>query len=394
MYFARFFLLLFGLSWVLTPLAQADDDFLFGDDAEEEEDVEIAPIRIDEADGEDDDDDLEAEEDELDALMGSGEADGPIQIDIGFDDEEDEEGDADNLAPGADTAALYRAQLEAVIGMAPDEEAMVWEAYLQTYPNSSFKRGIDERVGELSQAMFQGPRAWTTSESGGGRAVDNANQELEFSAGMLLQPIDPRSRLRAGFEWGYPSWINLIADYEHQIQRDLSVHGGISNRFTGWSLEGGARYAIIKSVRTNFIVTAMGDIRLNVTPVAPGFRPMIAAGKRFELSGESYVDVQAQVGTDLLFFPGVFSPRLLSGMNVTVAPSKRVHMFLEFTSAVKPTGDWDDADGNFRFNQVAFGLRFQGENNSTVGTGAAVPIDNNYWRYHYGAIMADYQYYM
>ena len=43
----------------------------------------------------------------------------------------------------------------------------------------------------------------------------------------MPQPIDPRSRFRVGFEWGYPSWINLIANYEQQIDRDFSVHGGM-----------------------------------------------------------------------------------------------------------------------------------------------------------------------
>ena len=60
---------------------------------------------------------------------------------------------------------------------------------------------------------------------------------------------------------------------------------------------------------------------------------------------------------------------------------------------VKDMGNWDDRTGSFRFNQIAFGIRFQGKGNSVVGTGAAVPYSANYWRYHYGAVMADYQYY-
>ena len=385
MSFARQFVFLFGLSCVasigLSPAyAAQDDDFLLDEDPDEEEEDEEFE-RIDEA-GEFE---LDGDDSELD------EFDGEIKIDMGAvpydDDEEEEEAE---LPPGTDNAAIYRAQLEQMVGMQPDEEGMAWESYLQTYPNTVFRKQIGERMDELGEAMFQGPRGATREVA----VVDKGKRELDFSAGMLLEPIDPRSRLRAGFEWGYPSWINLFADYEKQLDRDLSVHGGMAHRFTGWSLEGGARYAIIKSTRTDLILTAIGDLRLNLAPVAPGVRPMVAVGKRFRLSGDTYMDVQAQGGADMMFFPGIFSPRYLTGLNVTVAPSETVKAFLETTTVVKDMGNWDDRTDSFRFNQIVFGIRFQGKGNSVIGTGAAVPYSANYWRYHYGAIMADYQYYM
>jgi hypothetical protein len=385
----RLFLLMISLGFVAQPAMAMDDDDLFLDeDPEEDEDDEIPPTRFEEADApEEDDDVLEGEEDELDALMGEGEA--PVYIDLGLDVDDDEEDDDVVLPPGTDNAAIYSAQVEQLVGMHADEEGMAWEAYLQAYPYSIFRVKIEGRMAELSEAMYQGPRG-ATAEVG----VDNARRELNFSAGMLLEPIDPRSRLRAGFEWGYPSWINLIANYEHQLKRDLSVHGGMSNRLTGWSLEGGVRYAAIKSTRTNFILTVIGDIHLNLAPIAPGLRPMLAVGKRFEFGGDVHMDVQAQIGSDLMMFPGMLSPRWLSGLNVTVAPSETVNVFMELTSVIKDMGSWHDSTGSFRFNQMAFGLRFQGKSNTVVGTGAAVPVSTNYWRYHYGSVMADYQHYM
>ena len=121
---------------------------------------------------------------------------------------------------------------------------------------------------------------------------------------------------------------------------------------------------------------------------------MLAVGKRFRFSGDTFMDVQAQGGADMMFFPGMFSPRYLTGLNVTVSPSETVKVFVETTTVVKDMSSWDDRTGSFRFNQIAFGIRFQGKGNSVVGTGAAVPYSANYWRYHYGAVMADYQYYM
>ena len=116
------------------------------------------------------------------------------------------------------------------------------------------------------------------------------------------------------------------------------------SRFTGWSLEGGARYALIKSTRTDFILTAIGDLHLNLAPVAPGIRPMLAVGKRFRFGGDTFMDVQAQGGADMMFFPGMFSPRYLTG-NVTVSPSETVKVFVETTTVVKDMGNWVTAPG-------------------------------------------------
>jgi len=381
----RPFLLLIGLAFGLcvgaNPAQASDDDFLLDEDPDDEDDEDDVQIeRIEEDDGLQ----LDGDDSDLDDVQSTPST---IRGFVPYEDDEDEE--PVELPPGTDNAAIYRSQMEQMVGMQPDEEGMAWEAYLQTYPNSVFRKQIGERMDELGEAMFKGPRGATREV-----AVDKGKQELNFAAGMLLEPIDPRSRLKVGFEWGYPSWINLKADYEKQLERNLSVHGGLQHRFTGWSLEGGARYALVKSTRTDLILTAIGDVHMNLAPVAPGFRPMLAAGKRLRFGGDTTMDIQAQGGLDLMFFPGMISPRYLSGLNITVSPSETVKVFAEAMSVVKDMGSWDDRTGSFRFTQVAFGIRFQGKGSSQVGAGAAVPVSTNYWRYHYGAVMADYQYYM
>jgi hypothetical protein len=376
--------LAFGL--VAQPaFAVDDDDFLLDDDESEEEEDSIPAPRLDEFDAMDEDPDDagldELEDDSMEGMFGK-EAE-TLNIDIGFDDEE-EDTPLDELPPGTDNAATYQAQLDQVNIMAPDEEGMAWEQYLQTYPSSVFRAQIEDRIGELSEAMFAADR-----QSG---PVDAGKKELNFSSAMLMESLDPRSKIRAGFEWGFPNWINLIVDYERQLQRNLSVHGGLQHRLAGWNLEGGARYALIKSTRTNMIVTAIGDVHLNLDPIAPGFRPMLGVGKRFELKGDAYVDVQAQGGSDLMLFPGAFSPRWLAGTNVTVSPSEKVKVFMETTTVMKDVG-WEEG-GTFRFNQIAFGMRFQAGKKTIVGTGAVVPYSANYWRYHYGSVMADVNHYL
>ena len=118
----------------------------------------------------------------------------------------------------------------------------------------------------------------------------------------------------------------------------------------------------------------------------------MAVGKRFDLAGDAYLDLQAQAGPDLMLYPGMFSPRVIAGLNATVSPSDKVKVFVETTSVMKDFG-WDEGE-TFRFNQIAFGMRFQGKGKSVVGAGASVPYSANYWRYHYGSVMADMNYYL
>ena len=364
--------------------ATDDDDLLLEDDLEEEEDDGIFLPRLDEDDSMDEDPDdagLEEEASEFESILGS-EAE-TVNIDIGLEDDE-EDLPLDQLPPGTDNASIYRAKMAEVTGMAADEEGMAWEQYLQTYPNSVFRKQVEDRIDELSESMFAADRRKVN--------VDEGQRELNFSRAMLMEAVDPRSRIRAGFEWGYIDWLNLMIDYEHQLQRNMSVHGGLQHRFSGWSLEGGVRYALVKSTRTNLIVTAIGDVHLNLDPIAPGLRPLLAVGKRFALTGDAYVDVQAQAGPDLMLYPGMFSPRVMAGLNATVSPSDKVKIFVETMSVMKDLG-WSEGD-SFRFNQIAFGMRFQGKGKSVIGTGASVPYSANYWRYHYGSVMADMNYYL
>ena len=97
----------------------------------------------------------------------------------------------------------------------------------------------------------------------------------------MLENIDPRKKLRFAFEMGLPNYINLLVDYEHPLQRDLSVHGGLRNRYAGFSIEGGAKYSLVKSVRTQSLVTVLGDIRVNTIPFLLACAPRLQRARFF-----------------------------------------------------------------------------------------------------------------
>jgi hypothetical protein len=378
-----------------------EDDFEFddgdfyeaGEDDEEDEDVQ----RLEEGDtetGEEDPDDSEWE------FVAPDEEESELE----FDDEFGDDSRVQIAGPGQDTARIYRAYLEEVSDLVPDEEALAWERYLKKYPNSLFQSRIDEHLTDLGDEMYD-----ERIEDRYIQVEDAGKAEIHFSQPLLLDSLDPRNKIRVGFEWGYPSYFNLYADYEHQLTREISVHGSIGNEYTGLNATVGGKYALLKSARTNTLVTGMLDAHLNMDPVFPALRPQVGVGHRFEGVAEG-LDVMGQGGIDLVIYNGAISPRYLGGANATLKLNDTVRAFFETYSYTKDIfsrggNDKDDAsgsvtpDGSFRFNVVTFGIKFttrKGQNTDLYETsvGATAPYSYYYWSYHYGSVTGDFQYYL
>ncbi len=364
-----------------------DDDLDFGGDdldldvfkdagGEEEEKVK----RLDQADT------IEEEEDEsqLDDLDFGGD-----QEEV-FDFEDDEE-EVPIGGPGQDTARIYRDYKNNIEDLGPDEEIIQWERYLEDYPNSLFLDRIQARIDELSEAQYD-ERVPQDGKFEG--VLDAGLREIGLSVPRQLEPIDPRTKIRAGFEWGFPEYINLMADFEYQIFRPWSVHGGVRNRFTGWNLELGTRYALIKSARTNFLLTGILDFHLNTLPLYPALRPQLGLGKRF-LLGKKALDIQLQGGVDLeLRLEGVpMGMVLIGGGNITYQASEKVFFFVEGIVRMKNLG-WEDG-GSFRFPMACFGITFwmNQKNTNSASIAANAPFYTNYWGYHFGGVMGDFNFY-
>jgi hypothetical protein len=360
-----------------------DDDFDIDLDDESEDDRSSAP----EADP--DGDSLDDDPDDDEWLP-------PEDVDVGgeelqFDDEFEEQDSVKPRGPGEDTAEVYREALDDYSRLSPDEEALAWERYLRKYPNSIFKTQVQSRLDDLSSELYED----AMFGDGGGRVMDAAKRELHFAQPMLLESIDPRTKLRAGFEWGYLDWVNLMVDYEYAITREFSGHVGVRQRFTGYTLEAGPKYSLIKSTRLGLLVTALGDFRANFNPGFAAFRPQLGVGKRFRL-GEMHLDTNLQGGYDLVFFNGL-SPRLVGGANVSLAASDNLRIYIESSTYMKGMGN--DDIGSFRFNQLTFGMKFlekksKSKDKYEAGFGASAPYSVNYWRYHYGAVAGDINVYL
>lgn len=384
--------LLFCLGLTAAGPAWAQDDFDLDSFDEEEEEEEAAPKPV-EDDGELD----TSDPDDDDSFMAPEEDDGE---EFQFEDDltEQEEGtEVKTRGPGEDTASLYREALEEYGRMGADEEALAWERYLKKWPNSIFRDRIEQRLDELNEELYEG-----RLNASYRRTADAGKAELLFSQPLQLENIDPRSKIRAGFEWGIPSYINFIADYEHQIFRELSVHAGVRRRFTGSTLETGARYALVKSARTGLLVTAIGDFRYNLDPAFPAVRPQLGLGKQIDI-GSTRIDVNLQGGSDLTFIPNnagdtVFDPRWVGGGNIMVIPNETVRVFMEASTYMKAGGE-NETVGGFVFNQMSVGIQFvqrksKTEERLSTALGASVPYLQRYWGYHSGSVAGDLNFFL
>lgn len=304
------------------------------------------------------------------------------------DDEFDEDQDFGTRKEGQDDARIYRDFVTKMEGKDPDEELLEWERYLKKYPNSLFKSRIQDRMAELNSKMYD-VRLGESSESG---LLDAGKAELRFAQPILMEPVDPRTKLHLAVQLGFPAYLSLAADYEQQLRRNLSVHGGLHSRYSGMNVEVGARYAAIKSARTNTLVTGILDAHINTNPFFFGLRPQVAFGQRFKVM--SGLDVQAEVGADLPFGYGDrFSPYYLGGLNVSLAPSPTLRVFFETTTEIKDPFT-SVVDHNLRFNVATIGLKFiarKGANTdrAEIGLDGSLPYLTSYWGYHYGALGVD-----
>jgi hypothetical protein len=391
------------------PLAQADDEE--GDEGDDEGDKKKK-----------DEDEYGGDEESLDVFQEAAEPGDEQQVERmqqedALESEEGEEQKLDDLdfgkdqeevfdfndegeeipigGPGQDTARIYRTYKDGIEDLGPDEEVIQWERYLAKYPNSLFKDHIQRRIDELTEFQYS---ERMPGDEGFEGIVDAGRREIKLALPRHLESIDPRSKIRAGFEWGYPEYLSLVADYEGQIARQLSWHAGVVRRYTGFNIEAGAKYALIKSARTNFILTGIFDAHMNAGPVFPAVRPQIGVGKRFQI-GDRALDLQAVAGVDAeLRISEDMALLYLGGFSANFQASDKVSFYAE-SSFIAKDFFWDAEGKNssfFRFPLLTFGISFWADKKgkALAAIGANAPYAYSYWGYHFGGVQGDFAYYL
>ncbi|MFT7519892.1 MAG: hypothetical protein ACI9MC_002036 [Kiritimatiellia bacterium] len=360
------------------PVAFAQDDS--GSDDASEDDLDSEETEEEKKAREEAEKKRLDDDDELDLIDDEEELDGLDSTDDSGDDLLGAEIEKDVVdADGADNSKIYLAASEEFGELATDEEMLAWDRYLKEYPKSVYKDRIERHLDDLEALLYKERHAREDDSR-----LDNDRREVPISQGLFLTSLNTRSKATFGFEWGLPSYMNLIAVYEHQVQRNWTVHGGVRNRYQTWGFEFGTHYALVKSSRTRTLVTAMGDFRFAMNPAYLAVRPQIAVGKSIGV-----VDIQAQAGIDyeLRKFSSV---RLIGGANITVRADENVSVFFESIYNAKNLS-WEEGKP-FMFNQASFGFKFfpkvenQPDGFMEVNLGASVPYATRYYRWHQGSV--------
>ena len=379
----------------------------FAQDPEDELDLDFDEIEFEDSEEEEDPekptDEEEEEEEEPEEIIEEEVDEGLLEfedpddnIDLLADDE-----DA-NRPEGADSEAEFRATERRLADLAPDEEIQEWEAYLEEFPDTVYRKRIELRIENLmDQAYSEGIRQETE--------IDAQNREIKFSQGMLLENIDPRSRIRADLEFSL-GYLRLLGDYEHQLLRNFSLHGGARVEVGTTGLQSavtiGPRWAIIKSAKTQTVLSVAPDIRVAIpSDLAAYFsgRPVVAFGQRL-----GKLDLQAQVGADLGLRTPVAANRVVldteifGGINAYYQVSPRVGLFGETVARIKPpVGSGDLGAGVFAFNTIMFGVKFfpvvkarPESQQIEVNAGVSLPYYRSYWSLYPGSLAAQFNYWL
>ncbi|MCB9682023.1 MAG: hypothetical protein H6733_11215 [Alphaproteobacteria bacterium] len=407
-------LLLSGLGTAATAVAQSkDDDFTEEDDEpffdDEMPDDEPPPEKKKEEPKKDDAkkaDDKKADEgpppsgeddeDLLDDEFSDPVDDGgePVEEEDLFEDERNTRDDL--LQEGVDNPRVFRAREAEISSLPPDEEAMAWEAYLQEYPNSIFRERIEAHMDELQRAEY-GNRIGRDGQA----TVDANTLELDIVQPLHLVTLNPRTKVTAGIDMGFgagPLYTGGIADFEYAILRKLSVHGGVSGRYTGWGLEVGTRYAFVKSARDRLVATISADFRLNFNPLFFQVRPMIGFAKMFGPADKPFGKSQIQV---------VAGAEIGTRKQETVAITGGVHLSFRLAQPVALYVESDvyarnlgRAEGPFVFENVALGFKFyptlksRKDDALELAVGAGLPAASTYIQPYQGAAQVQGVYYL
>jgi hypothetical protein len=100
-----------------------------------------------------------------------------------LEDDEDDRNDADLLGAGMDNVKIYEEEAKRVEDMPSDEEVMAWEAYLQRYPESLYRKRIEERIDDLVAEQFK----MRISGRAGQKTIVDTDEILVLEEGRIVE---------------------------------------------------------------------------------------------------------------------------------------------------------------------------------------------------------------
>jgi hypothetical protein len=305
------------------------------------------------------------------------------------DDVLDEEDDVD---PDVDDQEIYDSFKAELQGDPASEEIDAWNRYLEAYPKSMFRLQIERRIAALEDAahdeLLQEEAREAKREA---ERVDAKRAELEVPQPALLSVNpNPQRRVNAGLLWGYNNVLNYDLGFEWAFLRKFSAwgairHVGAGGGDLGLTAQIGAKYALIKDVRTGIVLSGYVAIQPGYSQadnflftVTPGVGFAYAKTRFFQLSTTLQIDLQLTAFRTVVWWD----------IQAVINPSQVVGIYLEskqkhgiFTTA---GNNVPSATDYLAFYQAGVGVKIRPNEVMELTVGANIPY---FWR-----IWKDYRY--
>ena len=304
-------------------------------------------------------------------------------------DDADGEGEADDPDEGIDDEATYADYKDELRGESAAEELDAWRRYLEVYPKSQFRLEIEKRMKALEEAAFREMEQDELDDEQPDSGVDAKEQEMFLREPSLIHmSANPRSHFKLHALWGFSDYLNYELAFEWAFKRKFSAFGGIRHvsRGLGAQVHVGAKYALVKDVRTGVIVTGAFSLavgyndfdRLNV-----GIEPWVGFAW---IASEKF-----QIQTSIVPYVRLDRPRLLLGWDVqaVISPIPALGIYVE--SKQKHSFTSGDGIGTkyLGFHTAGVGAKIFPQPNFELTVGVNVPYAWNIWKdYRYFGVHA------
>lgn len=300
-----------------------------------------------------------------------------------------------------DNAKIYRLFKEEVAGLPELEEIDAWYGYLDEYPETMYRTEIIRRIkalesGALDEAEDDAPEWESEAEDGRGAKYE----EMPFLEPFNFLSLNTRSKVHLQIAYGYASMFNYDFGVEYALRRNFSIFGHARHwgHGIGFTADLGAKYAVVKDVRTGGLFVVGAHLKAGADPgLKIGVDPFIGLGV---CPLDKPVSLQFEVGFDMRFTPWHWDAH--AGLNLSIKASDGVAIFFEGTghNYVRkvlrydvPAGEecGDEAGDEhciveyFGFYEAAAGVKFFPRENIEVTVAARAPFFYRKWQHYHPA---------
>ncbi len=313
-------------------------------------------------------------------------------IALAQEDDEDElldEEEEEDFDPDVDDRELYESFKAELAGDPASEEIDSWNRYLEAYPKSQFRLEIERRIAALEDTAHAELLEEEAREAQRAKERKDAKRSDLYVPEPALMGVNPnpQRRLDAQMLWGFDNVINYDINFEWAFLRKLSAWGGLRHVGAGGgdlglTVQLGAKYALIKDVRTGIVLSGYLAVQPGYSQadnflftVTPGVGFAFAKTERFQLTTTLQMDLQLTAFRTVVWWDiqAVINPNKVLGIYIE---SKQKHGL--FTTSLSSTTEY------LAFYQAGVGVKIRPNETIELTVGANIPY---FWR-----VWKDYKY--